>query len=76
MLLRKYYREGKLRAHYISLIGMSFLAVGLVIGQFFKSWLLGDFIEGISVGLSIPLMMMGIYYGARSIRQNSVSVPE
>ncbi len=66
MLLKKY---DKKNLEYVQGIGLILICISILLGQFVHGILLIDFLEGLLMGISIPLLLVGIYYSSRSIRE-------
>ena len=66
MLLKKY---DKKNLEHVQGIGLILICISILLGQFVHGILLIDFLEGLLMGISIPLLLVGIYYSSRSIRE-------
>ena len=70
MLLRKYLKK---KPEYIQNIGLVFIFTSLILDQFGYGIQIFDFIEGMLLGISIPLMIVGIYFTSRKLRASKDS---
>lgn len=66
MLLKKY---NKKNLEYVQGMGLILICISILLRQFVHGILLIDFLEGLLMGISIPLLLVGIYYSSRSIRE-------
>lgn len=76
MLLKKYVDK---KPEMVQSIGLIFILISMLLGQCVHGIPLIDFFEGLLMGISVPLLLVGIYYSTRKIqdsKRNQEKQPE
>ena len=69
MLLRKYAKKNLAVVQASNSLGLILISISLIMNQFVTGIYLIDFLEGFFMGISIPLLLVGIYYASRARRE-------